>query len=339
MAQVLSFIDIAERKRDARFPSSVISQDARLLEIYSGVARAARTNSSVLICGETGTGKELIANALHEGSQRRNHEMVTLNCGAFPSELIESELFGHEKNSFTGSGGERRIGRFELAQGSTLFLDEIGSMPIKQQTKLLRAIETKRISRLGGQREFHVDTRIIAATNQPLEELVHRGQFRQDLMYRLRVICFEIPPLRDRLLDIPLLVDHFVARYCLEFERPLLTMSDEAMDRFMSHNWPGNVRELQNMLEGIIATIPDAEKTIKPRHIRFPKVERDADVIEYRGGLMVATNQFQARYIAKVLMEHNWDRSSAARYLQVHRNTLGSRIKQLKIEMSSSPSN
>jgi transcriptional regulator with PAS, ATPase and Fis domain len=229
----------------------------------------APVSSTVLIEGESGTGKELVARAIHLLSNRRNKPFIAVNVGALPETLLESELFGHEKGAFTGAA-ERRLGRFELASTGTLFLDEIGEIPPATQVKLLRVLEEREFMRVGGTQPIHVDVRVIAATNQPLRELVEDGRFRADLFYRLNVLRIYLPPLRERPADIPILVRRFIQDYSKQHDRPFRGISAEAMQLLVDYPWPGNVRELRNLVESMVVLAPDHEiqPGDLPRHIR-----------------------------------------------------------------------
>ena len=227
------------------------------------VEKAAGTDTTVLLEGESGTGKELCARALHSGSARANGPFVAINCAAIPETLLEAELFGYERGAFTGAN-TRKIGKFEMAQRGTIFLDEIGEMPMGVQAKMLRAIETKRIERLGGGGSFQVDVRIVAATNRKLRQAVAARQFREDLYFRLSVFPITVPPLRDRKEDIPLLAMHFVDRVCRDVGKRL-TVSEAAIAELVAYPWPGNVRELQNVIER--AVILSDGDTLLPRHL------------------------------------------------------------------------
>jgi len=231
---------------------SLIGSSAAMQRVYELVAQVAETKTNVLIYGESGTGKELVARAVHEASDRRERAFVALNCGAIPENLLESELFGHVKGAFTGAVANKD-GLFETADGGTLFLDEIGELPQALQVKLLRALQEKTIRRVGGTGDRRVDVRIVAATNRRLEEEVEKGRFREDLYYRLNVIQIVLPPLRQRLEDVPLLVHHFVEKYARELGKPIQGASEEAMRRLLEYGYPGNVRELENVIERAVA--------------------------------------------------------------------------------------
>jgi DNA-binding NtrC family response regulator len=228
--------------------AGVISEDPAMEEALNIVARAAPSRATVLIRGESGTGKELIARAIHGASPRADKAFVAVNCAALNQNLIESELFGHEKGSFTGAA-QRREGRFEQADGGTLFIDEVAEMPSEVQAKLLRVLQERTLERVGGNQLLQVDVRLLSATHQDLEEMVRQGTFREDLFYRLNVVAVELPPLRRRRLDIPILVDYFLRRYSEENSKDIEAVSKEAMDALMRHAYPGNVRELQNIIE------------------------------------------------------------------------------------------
>jgi formate hydrogenlyase transcriptional activator len=226
----------------------IIGTSAALTRVLQEVELVASTDATVLIYGETGTGKELLARALHHRSPRRPHPLVPVNCAALPPDLLESELFGHEKGAFTGALTQR-LGRFELANRGTLFLDEIGDLPLALQPKLLRVLQEHTFERLGSVRTLHIDVRVVAATHRDLLTMVQQGTFREDLYYRLHIFPLTVPPLRERRDDIPLLVRHFAQQYAHQMHKPLAPMPAEAMDRLLHYDWPGNVRELQHVIE------------------------------------------------------------------------------------------
>jgi len=239
------------------FPN-IVGQSKAIRGVLKQILQVAKTDSTVLILGETGTGKELIAKSIHQHSKRKGNDFIALNCAAIPENLLESELFGHEKGAFTGATS-RKLGKFEIAHNSTLFLDEIGDMPMETQTKVLRSVQENQFERVGGIKPIQVDVRFITATHQDLAKQVELGQFRQDLYYRLNVFAIYLPPLRDRREDIPLLVERFLA----DQERHLAA-SSEALQILTAYNWPGNIRELENAVEAAAIV---AEKTIEPRHL------------------------------------------------------------------------
>ena len=254
--------ELAERRGAPR----IIGEDPQLRQVSQQLHRAAATDATVLLQGESGTGKELFARALHALSPRADGPFVAINCAAIPETLLETELFGHEKGAFTGAA-MRKPGRFEMAHRGTLFLDEIGELSLALQAKILRALEEKRFERVGGTSSLHVDTRVVAATNRNLKAGVAAHQFREDLYFRLSVFPITIPPLRERLGDIPILARHFVERFCRDLSKPVLTLAPAAIDELCGYGWPGNVRELQNCIERVVI-LCDGD-TIHPRHLNL----------------------------------------------------------------------
>jgi two-component system, NtrC family, response regulator HydG len=240
----------------------IIGASPSMEQVLKNVQKVAATDSSVLILGETGTGKELVARAVHVHSKRRDRPFVKVNCGALPRDLVESELFGHEKGAFTGAIRLRK-GKFELAEGGTIFLDEIGDVPLETQVKLLRVVQEKQFDRLGGERTLTADVRVVAATNRPLREMVATGEFREDLYYRLEVIPVRLPPLRERASDIRALVEHFLVKKCREMNLPLKRLTDDAHAALARYAWPGNVRELENVIERTLVLADGAEVTAR----------------------------------------------------------------------------
>jgi DNA-binding NtrC family response regulator len=254
--------ELAERRGAPR----IIGENASLRQVLQQLHRAAGTDATVLLEGESGTGKELFARAVHALSPRADGPFVAINCAAIPDNLLETELFGHEKGAFTGASA-RKPGRFEIAHRGTLFLDEIGDLPLALQAKILRALEEKQFERVGGTQSLHVDVRIVAATNRGLKQRVAERQFREDLYFRLSVFPIQIPPLRDRADDVIILARNFVDKFCREMNKPLLTMTPAALDELRAYKWPGNVRELQNCIErAVILTEGDS---IHPRHLNL----------------------------------------------------------------------
>jgi DNA-binding NtrC family response regulator len=319
---------------------AIIGESTALRHTMQSVQRAAGSDTTVLLEGESGTGKELFARALHALSERANGPFIAINCAAIPDTLLEAELFGYEKGAFTGAA-QRKPGRFELAQRGTLFLDEVGELPLALQAKLLRAIETKRFERLGGTSTIQVDVRLVAATNRGLRQAVAARQFREDLYFRLSVFPVTIPPLRDRPEDIPLLARHFVERTCGELGRKTLTLNDRTVDLLSAHGWPGNVRELQNALER--AVILAEGDTIHPGHLNLSghAVPTTAaldpwESIDLEGSLAEATARVAAeaerRKILRALREAAGDKGRAADLLQIGYKALLGKIRDLGIE-------
>jgi formate hydrogenlyase transcriptional activator len=304
-------------------PEKIVGRSPALLDLMKQVKTVASTDAAVLLLGETGTGKELVARAIHRLSSRAQGKFFSVNCSAIPAELLESELFGHEKGAFTGAVS-RQIGRWELADKSTLFLDEVGDLAAAMQPKLLRVLQSKQFERLGSSRTIQVDVRLIAATNHDLRQSIGEGRFRQDLFYRLNVFPIYVPPLRARRSDIPELVSHFVSRYANEWKKEIQSIPAEAMKVLMNWNWPGNVRELQNLMQrcvilsdGPVLKVPLGEL----RHIARPPVGRVAEKID-------------REVIVRVLKDVDGKIGGAfgaAERLGIKRTTLYSRMKRLKI--------
>lgn len=282
----------------------------------------ASSSSRVLIMGESGSGKELVARLIHEKSPRAHKSFVEVNCAAIPAELIESELFGHEKGSFTGAY-ERKKGKFELADEGTLFLDEVGDMSLQTQAKVLRVIETQEFQRVGGNKNISVDVRIVAATNKDFNEEVANGNFREDLFFRLNVIPLNVPPLRERKEDIPILVEYFLQNIAREYGRPVKKITRRALDLFVGYNWPGNVRELRNAIERLIIMTPS--QTITERNVTFFNL-RPHDYFSFKT-LREARDTFERDFILKKLQENNWNISRTAEVLQIERSNLHRKIK------------
>jgi len=297
----------------------IIGRSRPMTEIYKTVAMVISTRSTVLIQGESGTGKELIARAIHYNGPRASKPFVVVNCAALPEQLLESELFGHVKGAFTGAVSSKK-GLFEEAEGGTCFLDEIGDMSLSLQAKLLRVIQEREVRRVGSNKPVHIDARIIAATNQPLEQKVKQGLFREDLLYRLKVVPIMLPPLRERPEDIPLLSDYFLKGYCTEMTKTVFSFSPQAMDLLCRYSWPGNVRELQHAIErSVILTtntviLPeDLPESI--RHV-YP-IENDLPLFP-----LMTLNEMERRYLIRVLRETRGNKSESARILGIDRRTL-----------------
>ena len=307
--------------------SQIIGESGPMRTLREQIAMAAPTNGRVLVHGENGSGKELVARAVHALSARHDRAFVEVNCAAIPEELIESELFGHEKGAFTGAHARRR-GRFELADGGTIFLDEIGDMSLKTQAKVLRALEEQSFERVGGKDTVKVDVRVIAASNRDLPSLIRDGRFREDLFYRLSVIPIEVPPLRARDEDIPLLVDHFIRFFSVENGKRIKTLSGEALAYFLAYDWPGNVRELRNMVERLVIMAPRdvIEADDLPMPLR-PK-ERWSEAGEARERtLREARDGFERAYILAELRANDWNMTRTADRLGIERSHLYRKIK------------
>ncbi len=313
--------------------SKLVGQSRQLVEALEKAKKVAAGTTTVLLLGESGTGKELFARLIHDFSPRKNGPFVAINCAAIPKDLLESELFGHERGAFTGATG-RKIGKFELADEGTIFLDEIGDMDHGLQAKVLRVLEGDRFMRVGGTSKVKADVRVVAATNKDLEASVARQAFRADLFYRLNVFPIIIPPLRERREDIPLLVAHFLAMYCRELKREGLKVAPEAMEIMMRHSWTGNVRELQNCMERAVILCDGT--TIQAEHIGLQAAVTEPEDHAPAGSLQEASNAasraVEAKMIERVLRETGGNKSKAAEMLQVSYKTLLTKIKDYGLE-------
>ncbi|MCG6917286.1 MAG: sigma-54 dependent transcriptional regulator [Deltaproteobacteria bacterium] len=298
---------------------NLVGRSKAMQDLFAMIQDVAESDSPVLITGDTGTGKELVAKAIHAKSARHNGPFIAINCGAFPEHLLESELFGHERGAFTGAHRAKK-GRLDLAHYGTLFLDEVGTVPLKMQVDLLRVLETKAFHRLGGTEEIEVDFRTIAATNRDLQQAIEKGEFRQDFFYRLNVISLHIPPLRQRRDDIPLLVEHFLDRYSRETNKDVDTISKEAMDLLRQYDWPGNVRELENAIER--AVVICKKRRLGPEEFSFLAPHLSAAAETY------SLEKTQIAHVRKVLNEFDWNISKAAQALEINRVTLHKKIKK-----------
>jgi DNA-binding NtrC family response regulator len=315
--------------RDRYQFSQIIGKSPAMQRVFQIIERVAPTNTTVLISGRTGTGKELVARAIHFNSPRAGKPLVDINCGALPEQLVESELFGHVKGAFTGAG-ESKKGLFETAHGGTLFLDEVQSLKPDLQAKLLRALQERTIRRVGGRENIHVDVRVVAATNRDIAEAVKKGEFREDLYYRLNVVSVLLPPLRERREDIPLLIDHFLKRYAEENHQELRYFSNEAMRLMMGYDWPGNVRELQNAVEhslaigiGSILTIADLPMSVSGMTSITGALEPEI------GGRTL--DEVERRHILRILEETGGNHLRAAEILGIHRRTLYRKLEKYEI--------
>ncbi len=322
--------------------ANIIGKSPQMKELFEKVLMVAPTDTTVLITGESGTGKELIANAIHQNSPRKNNIFLPINCAAIPGEILESELFGHEKGAFTGAVSQK-MGKFELASSGTLFLDEIGEMSLDLQAKLLRIIEQKEFMRVGGNKLIKVKTRIIAATNQNLEELVRTGKFREDLYFRLKVVHLKIPPLRERKGDIPLLVNHFIKKFGENHKKPEISISPEALKILEHYSWPGNIRELQNLIESLV--IFSNGNVILPEHLpeevidksTFKTEVKQKPVQEPEDSILIKIGQpleeIEKRIILKTLRKYNGNKTHTAKALGIGLRTLHRKLKEYGEEL------
>jgi len=319
--------------RAPRFEDEMVGESPAMLALREAIAKVAPTNGRVLILGESGTGKELIAQELHRQSKRAAGPFVKVNCAAIPAELIESELFGHEKGSFSGAAARRR-GQFEVADGGTLFLDEIGDMSLSAQAKVLRALQTGEVTRVGSEKSFLVDVRVVAATNQDLGAMVKEGTFREDLYFRLNVVPLRTPALRERLDDVPRLAERFVTLACRENGLRPKPVDDAVLERIATYRWPGNVRELRNVCErmaimsGDRIAASDVPEVVVP-HSAAPPPPGASDLSHYgEVPLRELRDLVERDYILKKLEEHDWNITQAAQALGVERTNLHKKIKQ-----------
>jgi DNA-binding NtrC family response regulator len=331
-------------KQRYSFPN-IVGKSERMLRILDLVAQVASSRATILITGETGTGKELIAHAIHAHSARAEHPFVPVHSGSVPPDLLESALFGHVKGAYTGATTSRK-GYFEVADRGTVFFDEIGTISLETQTKLLRVIQEREFMPLGSAETLKVDVRIVAATNADLKKLVEDGKFREDLYYRLNVINLALPPLRDRKEDIPALVDHFFTKYCRENEKFLddqsrsrLSFEPDAMQILMDHPWPGNVRELENVVERavVLAAQPSVASEVLPEHLlesRGVRIRRDeSGRLAADASLFEIVADFERRTIIEKLEASDWSQTAAAEAFRVPLSTLNQKIKRLNIEI------
>jgi Nif-specific regulatory protein len=312
----------------------IVSGSAEMEEVINTAGRAARSKATVLVRGESGTGKELIARAIHYTSPRKDSPFVAVNCAALSQNLLESELFGHEKGAFTGADKQRR-GRFEQADGGTIFIDEVGDIPLSTQVKLLRVLQEREFQRVGGNETIKVDVRVIAATNKDLEEMVEDDEFREDLFYRLNVISIRIPPLRERRGDISPLISHFISRYAVENDKEIDGVSKEAMDVLMKYDYPGNVRELENAIERAVVmargTIVAAEDL--PVHIRSTRSESESSYSNTESrSLPEMVENLERHLIADALAESDGNQSKAAGLLGISERNLRYKLKKYNMK-------
>jgi len=320
--------------------TNFVGTSRAIKQIFDLIEKVADTDGTVLITGASGTGKELIARALHYNSSRSDKPLVVINCGAVPEALLESELFGHEKGAFTGAH-KSRVGRFELANCGTIFLDEIGEMSPALQVKLLRVLQEQKFERVGGTKTIHVDLRIVAATNKNLTNAINKEKFREDLYYRLNVIPIKVPSLKQRKSDIPLLIDHFLKKFQKGKKKKISKLSPEVLDAMHAYDWPGNVRELENVVKRftilcensvvIFDDLPDSilesSKSIQP--VEGVVLEKDLNLHE-------AVQNYEKRIILEALVQSNWVKSQAAKLLNINRTTLVAKIKKQNLDEAAS---
>ncbi|MCG8431088.1 MAG: sigma-54 dependent transcriptional regulator [Candidatus Omnitrophica bacterium] len=306
----------------------IIGSSPRMRQVYSVIRQLAKNDATVLISGESGTGKELTASAIHFNSLRQNKPFIPINCASIPENMLESELFGHEKGAFTGAAAQK-LGMLELAHEGTVFLDEVSDLRLDMQAKLLRAFESREIKRVGGTRLIRIDVRIISATNVDLMRMVEAEKFRKDLYYRLNVVPFQLPPLRERGEDIILLTNYFIKFYNRSFRKRITGVTDEALGYLSGYHWPGNVRELKNIIERTIALKDEGLIDISDLPLDMFINSSFAESMHIEGGLKDACRDFQRRYIQAVLERVDGNQSQAARVLGLHRNALSTKMKTL----------
>ncbi|MFQ5740807.1 MAG: sigma-54-dependent transcriptional regulator [Acidobacteriota bacterium] len=310
---------------------SLVGRSRKMRDVFDLALQVARRDSTVLLTGESGTGKELLAKAIHQNSLRRTKPFVTINCGAIPETLIESELFGHRKGSFTGALSDR-TGKFEAANEGTVFLDEVSELQPSAQVKLLRVIQEREVDKIGHPHPVKVNVRILAATNRNLRNLIEDGQFRDDLFYRLSVVTINLAPLRERKEDIPLLVEHFLRKYCRRYDLPLVSVEEEAEKVLVQYNWPGNVRELENVIEHLV--VLGKGEVIRPEHLPAeirqakPRIANVALALPEDG---ISLEEVEKEILLQALEKHNWNQTRAAKYLNITRKTLIYRMEKYGI--------
>lgn len=317
---------------------NLVGASKRMREVFDVSVQVARRDSTVLLTGESGTGKELLAKAIHQNSLRASKPFITVNCGAIPETLIESELFGHRKGSFTGALADR-MGKFESANQGTVFLDEIGELPLAMQVRLLRVIQEREIDKIGFPKSIPVNVRIIAATNRDLRTLIEDGEFREDLFYRLSVITIEVPPLRERRDDIPLLLQHFLKKHCDRYQMEVPSLTDEALDLLVRYDWPGNVRELENVVEHAVV-LGHSDKIRAedlPPQIRQAK-SRISSINLKLPDDGISLEEVEKEILVQALQKHQWNQTRAARYLNISRKTLIYRMEKFGLSQAESGS-
>jgi DNA-binding NtrC family response regulator len=321
-------VEYRRMKETVEGKDAILGTSIRIKEVLAVVQQVAPTDARVLITGENGVGKELVAKAIHRLSKRADKPMVEVNCAAIPNELIESELFGHERGAFTGATSQR-IGKFEAADGGTIFLDEVGDMTANSQAKVLRALEEGKIERVGGTKPIEVDVRVVAATNKNLQELIKQGRFREDLYHRLNVIPIFVPPLRERREDIPILVRAFAEDICVRNGMGKKTFTEEAIARLRSMDWGGNVRELRNIVERLVIMTPQNDiGTEQIERIGGTSTSVNDDLLSIAGTFQEFKDRAEAAYILKRLTEFGWNISRTAEALDIQRSHLYNKMKK-----------
>ncbi len=311
---------------------NIVAQSRRMRNALETVGQVARRDSTVLLAGESGSGKELLAKAIHQNSLRAGKPFITVNCGALPESLAESELFGHRKGSFTGATSDK-AGKFEAANEGTIFLDEIGELPLTLQVKLLRVIQEREVDKIGSPRPTKVNVRIVAASNRNLKNLVEDGQFREDLYYRLSVVTIDIPPLRERREDVPLLVEHFLKKLRARYDLPAITVSEEAMNKLCEYSWPGNVRELENVTERLV--VLGKADVIRQEDLP-PEVRRTESRVASVGLNLpeegIDLEGIEKELLLRALEKYAWNQTQAAKYLNISRKTLIYRMEKFDLK-------
>jgi two-component system, NtrC family, response regulator HydG len=313
---------LKEQVAETARPSDIVGQGPAMQRVFEAIETVGPTDATVLITGESGTGKELVSRAIHYASPRRFHPLVVIHCGALTESLLESELFGHEKGAFTGAQ-YRKKGKFEIAEGGTVFLDEIGDISLKTQTDLLRVLQEREICRVGGNQAIKVDFRVVSATNKSLEQLIDEGKFRPDLFYRLNVFRIELPPLRERKEDIPLLVNHFVGKFSREMNKRISRVSPRAMDLLQAHAWPGNIRELENAVERAMVVAQEPEIREQDFALARPNGSSVTSPLTSK-----SLDEMERTHILRVLEECGGNQTRAAELLDIDRVTLHHKLKK-----------
>jgi DNA-binding NtrC family response regulator len=325
-------IEFLRDEMAAVFDKKIIGNSKKMMDVFATLEKIGPTNATVLITGESGTGKELIANAVHNQSTRKNKAYIRVNCGAIPENLLESELFGYEKGAFTGAQS-RKLGRFDRAQEGTLFLDEIGELSLALQVKLLRVLQEKEFERVGGTEVIKTDVRIVAATNKDLDKMVEEGSFREDLLYRLKVIPIEVPPLRERKDDIPLLIEFFINKYSKELNKENIYVEEDILDILLEYEYPGNIRELQNIIERMVLLASDGHITMElmPKEVikgAF-SAKKDLYILPSNG---ISLEEIEKSFVRQALEISKGNQTHAAKLLGISRHALIYRIEKFNLQ-------